>query len=62
MISFLISLIILLIVFGVLLWAIDLCPFPPNIKMAMRGVLAVLLLLILLSWLIPLPMWRPHWW
>lgn len=62
MVSFLISLIILIIIFGLLWLAVDQCPFQPNIKAALRAILAILLLIILLSWLVPLPTWRPHWW
>lgn len=53
MISLLITLLVILLVFGVFWYIISLLPLPPPFAMIGQIVLAVLLLLVLLNFLLP---------
>jgi uncharacterized membrane protein YozB (DUF420 family) len=53
MITLLISILILLLIFGVLFYVVDLIPFgPPQLKWAIHAVLALILIVILLEFLL----------
>lgn len=53
MIAVLIYLLIVLLIFGIIWWVIDLIPLPGNFKMIARAIVAIILLLILISYLLP---------
>ena len=54
MIGLLINLLILLLIFGVAWWILTLIPLPPPFAMIVRVVFALILLLVLIEWLLPL--------
>jgi hypothetical protein len=64
MIDFLIWFILVLLVFGLLLWVIDIIPgLPPQIKVIARVLVAVALILVFLNAIAPgglmrFPLWR----
>jgi len=58
MIGFLVTLLVLLIVFGVVFWLVSLIPMPPPLKTGAQvvvGLIAVIVLLGLLFGWVPLP-------
>ena len=54
MIELLIALLVIILVFGILWYAIGLIPLPPPFHVIAQLVLAVILILILLAYLLPL--------
>ena len=59
MIELLIALLVIIIVFGILWYAISLIPLPPPFHVIAQLVLAVILILILLAYLLPLLHYPP---
>lgn len=54
MISLLITLLIIVLIFGVAYWAISLLPLPPPFQIIAQVVIAIILLIVLLTYLLPL--------
>ena len=62
MISLLIWVLILLLIFGVFFWVIDLIPYgEPSFKMIAKAILAIVLLLILIDALVGGRLGLPNW-
>lgn len=59
MIELLISVLVVLLVFGIIWYVITLIPLPPPFLTIAQLVLAVILLLVLLGYLLPLTHWGP---
>lgn len=57
MIELLITLLVILLVFGVIWYAITLIPLPPPFLTIAQLILAVVLLLVLLGYLLPIAHW-----
>jgi hypothetical protein len=61
MMGLLVSILILCLIFGVIWWVITLIPLPPPFKQIAMVVVALVFVLILISYLLPIagvPVWR----
>jgi hypothetical protein len=60
MISLLVSLLIICLVAGLVLWIISLIPLPPPWGRVAQAIVALIILIVLINWMIPMvphPLW-----